>query len=422
MSAPTEPSTAPASTGMSPADLGAYLAERFGDLVTDVEVAYEQVTVTVEADTLVDAARACKSDDRLGFDFWEFNTGVDLTEEGFALVVGLYSTVHRHRIHLRTLVPGGRDEPVVPSLTGVYRGANWSERETYDMFGITFEGHPQLLPRILTVENFEGYPLRKEFLLMTRQAKPWPGDKEPAEKSEDSGEASSTTSGDTPVPAEDKAAAAKAKAERAKAKAAEARKRKARERAAAEQGAEGGDRTERAEAEGTPQQPDAASVPEAEGAGGPDADPEAEGERSAAASAAGADVPEGTPDATTPEGAAEIAGSDIAEDAAAGAVGGDVAAGAPGDSPESDQPVEDLEHEAEMGEGAAPTASGSPGVEAEGRHAGADEQSGSKPAAETPGMKADPADPDEPQTEITTLAEETGVDEPDDTGDEEERP
>jgi NADH:ubiquinone oxidoreductase subunit C len=340
MSAPTD---IPARATMSPEDLGAYVADKLGERVLDVEVAWDQLTVNVTPEALVAAATLCRDDPALAFDFWEFNSGVDLGEEGFALVTHLYSVRHRHHINLRIVCPGGREKPTAPTLTGLYAGANWSEREAYDMFGITFEGHPNLLPRILTVENFEGWPLRKDFLLSTREAKPWPGAKEPAEQTEEApaaGESAAVTPSTEPKSGEDKAAQAKAKAERAKAKAAEARAKKARERAA-----------------------------------------------------------EGTPDPTSPEGAAEIADSDVAKDAAAGAVGGDTAAGAPGDEPGSDQPVENLEQEAKQGEGAAPAPSGSPGIEAEGRHAGADEQSGDRPAAETPGMTADPSGGDEEDPE-----------------------
>jgi NADH:ubiquinone oxidoreductase subunit C len=361
----TDPAPHPVpATGLAPDAVGAALRDRLESKVVDVAVAYDQVTVTVEADALPDAARICKDDPALAFDFWEFNSGVDLGDEGFALVVGLYSTVHRHRVLLRCVVPGGRERPTAPTLTGVYRGANWSEREAYDMFGIEFEGHPAIGPRILTVENFEGWPLRKEFLLSTREAKPWPGAKEPKEHPTE-GEAAATTPAEEPVSAEDKAAAAKAKAERAKAKAAEMRAKKAAERAAAEAGG------------AQPQ------VPE----------PDAEGPRAAAPAAAGEDTPAGTPDPTTPEGAAEISGSPVAKDAAAGAVQGDTAAGAPGDRAGQEQPHEDLQREAEAGEGAAPSASGAPGIEVEGRHEGAVEQSGDKPAAETPGMTADPPGP-----------------------------
>jgi NADH:ubiquinone oxidoreductase subunit C len=337
MSAPTD---APDSATLSAEELGAYIADKLGAKVLQVEVAWDQLTVHLTPDALVSAATLCRDDDTLAFDFWEFNSGVDLGEEGFALVTHLYSVRHRHHVNLRIVCPGGRENPTAPSLTRLYAGANWSERETYDMFGIEFEGHPSLLPRILTVENFEGWPLRKDFLLSTREAKPWPGAKEPEERKDDgaeTGESAAVSPSDEPKSGEDKAAEAKAKAERAKKKAAEARARKAAERAAAE------------------------------------------------------GAPEGTPDPSSPDGAAEIADSDVAKDAAAGAVGGDTAAGAPGDQPGTDQPVEDLEQEAKQGEGGAPAPSGSPGIEAEGRHEGADEQSGTKPAKETPGMTADPA-------------------------------
>ena len=66
------------------------------------------------------------------------------------------------------------------TLTSVYAGANWHERETYEMFGIGFDGHPNLVPLLLP-DGFEGNPLRKEFVLASRVAKPWPGAKEPGE-------------------------------------------------------------------------------------------------------------------------------------------------------------------------------------------------------------------------------------------------
>jgi NADH-quinone oxidoreductase subunit C len=219
---------------VTPEELANHLSDRLGEAVTDTLVAYGQATVTVDAAALPDAARLCKDDEALAFDFFDFLSGVDLKDEGFAVVAHLYSLGKRHHVTLKTVAPGGRDEPKVPTLTGVYRGANWHERETWDMFGIEFEGHPGLAPRILTVENFEGWPLRKEFLLTTREAKPWPGAKEPTEARDET--AAGEADGDArPAPsAEDKAAAAKERAERAKRKAAEMRARKAAERAAEE--------------------------------------------------------------------------------------------------------------------------------------------------------------------------------------------
>ncbi|MYR90767.1 NADH-quinone oxidoreductase subunit C, partial [Streptomyces sp. SID685] len=82
------------------------------------------------------------------------------------------------RLLVRTTVP--HSAPVLPTAVGVYAGAAWHERETYEMFGVTFEGHPGL-EHLLLPENFEGHPLRKDFVLAARVAKAWPGAKEPGE-------------------------------------------------------------------------------------------------------------------------------------------------------------------------------------------------------------------------------------------------
>jgi NADH-quinone oxidoreductase subunit C len=85
---------------------------------------------------------------------------------------------HVDHVLVRTLIP--RDQPTLATLSEVYAGANWHERETFEMFGISFEGHPNLIPLLLP-DGFEGNPLRKEFVLASRVAKPWPGAKEPGE-------------------------------------------------------------------------------------------------------------------------------------------------------------------------------------------------------------------------------------------------
>jgi NADH:ubiquinone oxidoreductase subunit C len=170
----TDTAQAPPAT-MPPDAMADYVRDRLGDRVLDTTIAHGQLYVTVKPEAWVDAARLAKEDDALACDFWDFLDAVDAREDGFEIIVNLYSVRHRHRIFFKTVAPGGRDSPRIDSLTSVYQGANWSERETYDMFGVTFDGHPGLLPRILTVENFEGWPLRKDFLLSTREAKAWPG-------------------------------------------------------------------------------------------------------------------------------------------------------------------------------------------------------------------------------------------------------
>ena len=76
------------------------------------------------------------------------------------------------------------DEIVLPTISDIYPTANWHERETTEMFGVTFEGHP-LPVTLLLPEPFEGHPLRKDFPLMSREAKPWPGAAEGEEEDEE---------------------------------------------------------------------------------------------------------------------------------------------------------------------------------------------------------------------------------------------
>jgi NADH-quinone oxidoreductase subunit C len=87
----------------------------------------------------------------------------------------------REHLLLRTRVPA--DAPTLATATGVFAGASWHERETFEMFGIDFAGHPHLVPLLLP-DGFEGHPLRKSFVLAARAAKAWPGAKEPGESDE----------------------------------------------------------------------------------------------------------------------------------------------------------------------------------------------------------------------------------------------
>jgi len=84
----------------------------------------------------------------------------------FELVCHFYSTKHNYRLRLKCPIAG--ENPVVDSLTALWAGANWFEREAYDMFGIQFSGHPDLR-RILMYDGFEGHPLRKDYPLRKRQ-------------------------------------------------------------------------------------------------------------------------------------------------------------------------------------------------------------------------------------------------------------
>ncbi len=170
---------------LTPEETEALLRDRLGDGIIGSRLAHRMFTVHVAPSAWVDTFTRCRDEPLLDFDLFDTLHGVDAREDGFDVVAILYSTSTGNRLCLRTRCEGGRDTPVCPSLNDVYRGANWMERETWDMFGIEFPGHPALEPRILTVENFEGWPLRKDFHLASRVAKPWPGVKEPAELDED---------------------------------------------------------------------------------------------------------------------------------------------------------------------------------------------------------------------------------------------
>ncbi|HZG95195.1 MAG TPA: NADH-quinone oxidoreductase subunit C [Mycobacteriales bacterium] len=162
---------------MTPEEIGQRFVARFGDGV-ESETSFGAVTVTLPAYAYADAAAFAKTTRGLDFTFFDFLTGVDEAEAGYGVVTHLYSPIHRHHVLLRTVVPN--DLPRLPSLTQVFAGANWHERETWEMFGIVFDGHPNLV-KLLLSDEFEGHPLRKEFLLTSRVVKPWPGAKEPGE-------------------------------------------------------------------------------------------------------------------------------------------------------------------------------------------------------------------------------------------------
>lgn len=112
--------------------------------------------------------------DRLGCDFFDWLSAVDESDDGMRVVAHLWSVADRHGLLVRSLLDG----PVVDSVVDVYPGAGWHERETHEMFGLDFTGNPDLAPLLLAPE-FDGHPLRKDFVLASRVVKAWPGAKEP---------------------------------------------------------------------------------------------------------------------------------------------------------------------------------------------------------------------------------------------------
>ena len=118
-------------------------------------------TILVKSQSILDVAEYLKSNPELDFDYLNYITAVDYYEY-FEVVYQLTSTTHNHTVVLKTRCYD-RDNPVVPSVVGLWRGADLQEREIYDLLGITFPGHPNL-KRIVLWEGFQGYPLRKDYL------------------------------------------------------------------------------------------------------------------------------------------------------------------------------------------------------------------------------------------------------------------
>ena len=138
----------------------AALQDRFGDTVTDVVGYAGETTVFVDKGAIADVCLFLR--DEVGFDYLTDIGTVDrFTEEDrFEVFYNVCALKARKRIRLKVVVD--EEDPVVPTVTGVWKGANWHEREAWDMMGIRFDGHPDLR-RIYMPEDFEYHPLRKEF-------------------------------------------------------------------------------------------------------------------------------------------------------------------------------------------------------------------------------------------------------------------
>ncbi|MFB6619463.1 NADH-quinone oxidoreductase subunit C [Streptomyces sp. NPDC056367] len=140
--------------------------------------AYDLLTVDVPVGAWISSLEIAR--DKLGCTYFDWLSAVDEPGTGFRVCAHVVALENRRvrRLLLRTTVP--HSAPSLPSAVAVYAGAEWHERETFEMFGITFTDHPHLV-HLLLPEEFEGHPLRKDFVLAARVAKAWPGAKEPGE-------------------------------------------------------------------------------------------------------------------------------------------------------------------------------------------------------------------------------------------------
>lgn len=134
--------------------------EKFPKGVLNVVEGHGDPWAEVAPEAVVDVCRWLLNDPEMHFDLCTSISGTDDTKD-FWVVYHLYSVPKNHKLVLKVKA-GPREDPVVPSVISVWRAADWHEREAYDMYGIRFEGHPDLR-RILLPEDWPGYPLRKDY-------------------------------------------------------------------------------------------------------------------------------------------------------------------------------------------------------------------------------------------------------------------
>jgi NADH-quinone oxidoreductase subunit C len=153
---------------MSKAVIDALVARFPGDVTGAYEGAGGDAAAFVQRERIADVAKVLKEDPAFRFEIAPYITAVDYLgqEPRFEVVYQLQSLSKNARIRLRVKVPEA--DPVVPTVTGVWRGADWFERYCLDMYGIQFPGHPDPR-RLFMYDGFVGHPLRKDYPLRARQ-------------------------------------------------------------------------------------------------------------------------------------------------------------------------------------------------------------------------------------------------------------
>jgi len=144
-------------------ELGEYIALKLGNAASGFDVAFGELNISVQRDSIVASMRLLFDDARCRFINLTDIAGVDYPgrTERFDVVYHLLSPTQNLRVRVKLTTD---ENSLVPSVTDIYPGADWFEREAYDMYGILFSGHPDLR-RILTDYGFDGHPLRKDFPL-----------------------------------------------------------------------------------------------------------------------------------------------------------------------------------------------------------------------------------------------------------------
>jgi NADH-quinone oxidoreductase subunit C len=141
------------------------IKSKFSNAILHAEEFRGELTIVVPKGRIVEICRYVKEDEALSFNLLADLFGIDMATpaDRFGVIYNLYSFKTKQRIRLKVFTE--EENPKVPTVTVVWKTANWHEREAFDMFGIIFEGHPDLR-RLYMPEEFEYHPLRKDFPLM----------------------------------------------------------------------------------------------------------------------------------------------------------------------------------------------------------------------------------------------------------------
>jgi NADH-quinone oxidoreductase subunit C len=144
------------------------LAEKFGDAIVSTHSGFGDDTAVVRREKIVEICTFLRDDPDLRFEFAMDLTGVDYLGEvpRFEVVYHLYSMEKKRRVRIKSRLH--EEDPTIDSVSSVWPGMNWYEREAFDMYGIVFRDHPNLV-RILMYEGFVGHPLRKDYPKAKRQ-------------------------------------------------------------------------------------------------------------------------------------------------------------------------------------------------------------------------------------------------------------
>jgi NADH-quinone oxidoreductase subunit C len=148
---------------VTPAEIHARVKERFGEPVLEFEESAPNPSIKLAPETVAEVGQYLKNEPELQFNYLMCLSGVDYgAGKNLGVVYHLQSMILMHQIVLKVELP--RESPSLPSVALLWRTADWHEREAYDLFGIRFEGHPDLR-RIFLPDDWEGHPLRKDYVV-----------------------------------------------------------------------------------------------------------------------------------------------------------------------------------------------------------------------------------------------------------------